>query len=83
MLAAQKSHGYSIYKEFQNLGIDVSISLLYKKLKKLEKEGIVKSRPEFKKGKMQKVYFISPKGKKKVEECRKNLKKILSELLNY
>ena len=80
MLASQKIHGYSLYREFKDAGFEISMGNFYKKLKKLENMGLVSSRWEMVNGRARKVYYLTEEGEKKLKSCMENLEKFLFKI---
>ncbi len=67
--------GYKILKKTENLyQIKLRHGALYPLLNALEQNGFLTSEKQYQKGRMRKVYTITPKGKQLIEEYNNMLK---------
>jgi poly-beta-hydroxybutyrate-responsive repressor len=81
------SHGYELIEKLKNLGFheeSIDIGAVYRTLRKLEKEGFVKSSWQKKGERKKRIYKITPKGKvllqawvKRIKERKQALEKFL------
>lgn len=80
VLSKEPMHGYELMKELEKrMGKKINPSFIYPSLKKLEKEGYIKSRVR-KEGKRKiKNYIITNKGKTLCKDVKNQLKDILKE----
>ena len=82
LIQAKPLWGYMILKEVKDMfGIKIRHGALYPLLNSLEAEGFLKSRREVKKGRIRKVYEITPKGNQLIESYYNVLKQQLETTL--
>ena len=78
LIQAEPLWGYMILKKIEAMfGIKIRHGALYPLLNSLETEGFLKSRREVKKGRIRKVYEITPRGNQLVESYYNALKQQL------
>ena len=82
MLHENPVHGYEIIAKFKKvLGKDVSPSLVYPFLKKLEQKGFVKYTQKMVGAKKKKVFELTPEGKEFSEQLFKRFSELISVAL--
>lgn len=82
LIQAKPLWGYMILKKIEDMfGIKIRHGALYPLLNSLEAEGFLKSRREVKKGRIRKVYEITPKGNQLIESYYNVLKQQLENTL--
>ncbi len=88
-LLEQEMYGYSMVRTIRELGYDVEENTLYPLLRRLEKNGWVKSKWDLSEDRPRKFYVITASGRKTLDELlciwRKQdaiLKRILKEKIN-
>ena len=82
LIQTEPMWGYSILKKIEDkYGIKIRHGALYPLLNSLEEEGFLKSKKEVKKGRIRKIYEITPKGNQIIESYFNVLKQQL-EIVN-
>jgi len=80
LVEAQPVWGYRIIKETQRkYGIRLRHGALYPTLNTLETKGFIRSKKELEKGRVRKIYEITPPGKKLLDTYHDFLKKQISK----
>jgi DNA-binding PadR family transcriptional regulator len=77
----EEIHGAWMSKELANHGYDISSGTLYPTLHRLEKEGLLASRPVVEDGHSRRVYKITAEGRKVLRSTRKALRELSDEVL--
>ncbi len=70
-LSREPGHGYELLEKVRSLGFDedqVDVGGVYRTLRRMEREGLVRSRWERVGGRRRRVYLITEKGKGALEE---------------
>lgn len=81
LILTEPMWGYMILKKIENkYGIKVRHGALYPLLNSLEAKGFLKSRREVKKGRIRKIYEITPKGNRLIESYYNVLKQQLERI---
>lgn len=84
ILSQRKAHGYEILQELKDMGLEYEsedIGHIYRNLRKLEKQGFLKSEWITKEnGPPQRIYEITQKGKKRLVEWYFAIKRIVRNL---
>ncbi len=73
--------GAFMIKELESHGYKVSPGTLYPLLQKMEKTGLLKSRWEVRNGKRVRLYEITQEGIRVLEEGKKKVKELCTEIL--
>ena len=81
-------HGYAITALIEDkMGWKPSQTAVYNSLKSMEQDGLVASEEKIEKGRLQKIYSITPKGKEEFDEThkkmRENMMKNFSRFLSF
>jgi PadR family transcriptional regulator PadR len=80
LVRAEPTWGYSIIKKIEALyGIKIRHGALYPLLNKLEKNSLIESKREIKKGRIRKTYAITENGKQLIKTYYNILKRQLQE----
>lgn len=88
-LLGKESHGYDLIERLKQIGVkyeNYEVGYIYKTLRNMEDEGLLKSRWNIKeKGAARRIYTITEEGKKNLEkwtEMFSNLRKSIDAFLN-
>jgi len=80
LIKAQPTWGYKIIKKTEaQYGVKLRHGALYPMLSTLETKGLIKSQKQLKKGRIRKIYEITPEGKKLLQAYHNFLKEQTSK----
>jgi len=80
LVETQPAWGYKIIKKTQEkYGVKLRHGALYPMLNNLETKGFITSRKELEKGRIRKIYEITPQGRKILQICNNFLKEQASQ----
>ena len=68
-------------KELGSHGYEISPGALYPTLHKMEAGGLIRSRPEVVDGRMRRTYVATAKGRRTLQETKKQLRELADEVL--
>jgi len=74
-------HGAWMSDELANHGYKISPGSLYPTLHKMEAEGLLTSRQVVVDGRARRCYRATPKGRKSLQQAKRQLKELASEIL--
>jgi DNA-binding PadR family transcriptional regulator len=68
-------------KELASHGYEISPGALYPTLHKMEAGGLIRPRPEVVDGRMRRTYVATAKGRRTLQETKKQLRELADEVL--
>jgi PadR family transcriptional regulator PadR len=71
------AYGMAILREMREVGFELSPGTLYPTLAKLQREGDITWRRQIVGGRVRKMYRLTPKGKRELEEVKERLHAIV------
>ncbi len=85
-LSKSPNHGYDLIEKLKNLGFhqeSTDTGAVYRNLRKLEKEGFLKSVWKVKGGRKKRIYKITPQGKTLLKAWMERIKERKEALTNF
>ncbi|ACZ61847.1 PadR family transcriptional regulator [Dehalococcoides mccartyi] len=73
--------GAEIARELGRHGYTITAGTLYPLLHRLQGEGYLESFPKVEQGKQRRYYRTTPKGSEMLNECRKQIRELVDEVL--
>jgi DNA-binding PadR family transcriptional regulator len=75
-------HGAWITEELARHGHRISPGTLYPTLHRMEHEGLLRSRSKVVEGRRRRVYTVTPRGRRALEQARRTLRELADEILS-